>query len=109
MNERALGQLSVLNHSHYNLEYHWKLSISEERYRGLEEKGRSLVKITPKEGVVEPHDCIRCELAFSPPSKMTLKGCELTLEVWIPYIMCVIKYRAGFGSTCVLCPYNSRN
>ena len=80
MRERALGRLSVLNHGHYNLEYRWKLSISE-KCQQLEEKGEPLVIMDPMEGVVEPHSRLCCELAFSPPSKMTLKGCELTLEV----------------------------
>lgn len=44
-------------------------------------KGQALVSIDPERGTIEPHDRSCCELAFAPPSKMTLKGCEIMLNV----------------------------
>ena len=78
VNERALGQLSILNHGQYSFEYQWRMS---ERCQHPGGQGCQLVAILPEEGVVEPNDRVRCELAFAPPSKMVLKSCELILEV----------------------------
>ena len=75
VNERALGQVSILNHGQYRFEYKWVL---------LEKKGgreQWQLGITPKAGAVEPYDRARCELSFSPTVKTVLRGCELVLEV----------------------------
>ena len=74
-NERALGQVSILNHGQYRFEYHWVL---------LEKKGEReqwQLGITPMAGAVEPYDHACSELSFSPMTKAVLRGCELVLEV----------------------------
>ena len=87
VNERALGRISLYNNGQYAFEYRWVLS---ERCLmpggGGFDKGRTLVSVDPEHGTVEPHDKNCCELAFAPPSKMTLKGCEIMLDVSIMYI-----------------------
>ena len=80
VNERALGQISLNNNGQYAFEYRWLLS-EKCRMAGGFDKAQSLVSIEPEQGVVEPHDRCCCELAFAPPSKMSLKGCEVVLEV----------------------------
>ena len=75
VNERPLGQVSILNHGQYRFEYCWVLS---ERKGGREQWQ---LDITPKEGAVEPYDRARCELSFSPTTKTVLRGCELILKV----------------------------
>ena len=59
VNERALGQVSILNLSQYRFEYHWVL---------LEKKGEREqwhLGITPMAGAVEPYDHAHCERALS--------------------------------------------
>lgn len=80
VNERALGRISLYNNGQYPFEYHWVLS-EKCRTRGGYDKDRSVVSIDPERGMVEPHDRCCCELAFSPPCKMNLKGCEIELDV----------------------------
>ena len=81
VNERALGQISIFNHGQYNMEYKWVLSSKCK----LKTKGevKDLVFVSPLEGTVVPQDRVRCEVTFSPPTKMVLKGCELQLQVSI--------------------------
>lgn len=52
---------------------------------GFGEGQMSLVSIDPEQGTVEAHNRICCELAFAPPSKITLKGCEIMLDVSMKY------------------------
>ena len=80
VNERALWRISLYNNGQYAFEYRWVLSERCHMQGGFDRE-QSLVCIDPEQGMVEPHDHICCELAFAPPSKMTLKGCEITLEV----------------------------
>ena len=44
-----------------------------------------LVCVSPNEGTVLPQDRARCELTFSPPVKMVLKGCDIQLQVSVLY------------------------
>jgi hydrocephalus-inducing protein len=87
VNERALGRISLYNNGQYALEYRWVLS---ERCLlpgggggggGFGSSGQTLVSIAPEEGTVEAHDKSCCELVFAPPSRVTLKGCEIMLDV----------------------------
>ena len=80
VNERALGRICLTNNGQYAFEYRWVLS-EKCRMAGGFNKAQSLVSIEPEQGVVEAHDRCCCELAFAPPSKMNLKGCEIVLEV----------------------------
>jgi len=43
--------------------------------------------ILPLEGTAEPNERMMSELTFCPPSKMNLKGTELTLKVLIIRIL----------------------
>jgi len=77
VNERALGQVSILNHGQYSFEYHWVIS---KRWRtGHQEQWQ--LAVTPEQGMVEPYDRVGCELSFSPSTEMVLKGCEIMLEI----------------------------
>ena len=80
VNERALGRISLYNNGQYAFEYRWMLSERCLMPGGFG-KGQTLVSIDPEQGTVEPHDRSCCELAFAPASKMTLKGCEIMLDV----------------------------
>ena len=87
VNERALGRISLYNNGQYAFEYRWVLS---ERCLmpgggGFGEGQMSLVSIDPEQGTVEAHNRICCELAFAPPSKITLKGCKIMLDVSMKY------------------------
>ena len=81
VNERALGRLSLYNNGQYPFEYRWALSAKCRLPGGGFDRDQTLVRIDPEQGMVEPHDRSCCELAFAPPSKMSLKGCEIVLEV----------------------------
>ena len=77
VNERALGQVSILNHGQYSFEYHWVIS---KRWRtGPQEQWQ--LAVSPEQGMVEPYDRVSCELSFSPSTEMVLKGCGIMLEV----------------------------
>ncbi len=76
VNERALGQISVFNNGQYNMQYKWLLSNKCKTKTGVD-----LVTLSSLEGTVKPQDKDKCEIIFSPPSKMTLKGCEIQLQV----------------------------
>ena len=79
VNEKALGQVSLSNTGQYSFEYQWVLF--ERCQKRQETDTQPIVSIVPERGMVEPNERVRCELAFAPPSKLTLKGCELRLEV----------------------------
>jgi hypothetical protein len=85
VNERALGRISLYNNGQYALEYRWVLSerclMPGGGGGGFGSKGQALVSIAPEQGTVEAHDKSCCELVFAPPSKITLKGCEIMLDV----------------------------
>ena len=78
MNERALGQIAILNHGDYNIQYCWKLS---EQCTATGAQGCQLVSISTTQGTVEAHNRASCELIFAPPKRTVLKDCILTLEV----------------------------
>ena len=80
VNERALGRISLYNNGQYVFEYCWVLSEKCLTPGGFG-KDQTLVSIDPGQGMVEPHDRSCCELAFAPPSKMNLRGCEIMLDV----------------------------
>ena len=78
VDERALGQVVVINHGDYNFQYRWCLS---ERCMAAGARGCQLVSIGTAEGTVPAHDRSSCDLTFAPPKRMMLKDCTLTLEV----------------------------
>ena len=80
VNERALGRISLCNNGQYAFEYGWIFS-ERCRMQGGFDKDQALVSVNPEKGMVEPHERCCCELAFAPPAKMNLKGCEIFLEV----------------------------
>ena len=85
VNERALGRISLYNNGQYPFEYGWVLS-ERCRTRGGLGGDRTLVSINPEKGMIDPHDRSCCELAFAPPSKLNLKGCEIVLEASSIYL-----------------------
>lgn len=79
VNERALGEISIYNNGHYNMEYRW--SLSERCKTVLNRELTELIHISPIEGTVPPQERARCQLTFAPPVKMILKKCDIQLQV----------------------------
>ena len=73
MNERALGKVSILYQGQYSFEYRWV--ISKRTRRGPQEQWQ--LAVTPEQGLVEPYDCVSCELSFSPATETELKVMRL--------------------------------
>lgn len=80
VNERALWQVAVHNHSQFGFHYNWSFSDNCCKKGGAEDQ---LVCINPMKGMVEAHDKVNSELIFSPASCFSLKNCELLLQVLI--------------------------
>ena len=78
VNERALWQVHIHNHGGNNFEYRWQLSA---RCQKKGKGNQDLVLITPEAGVVLPHDRADSDLVFSPATRTSLDGCDLTLHV----------------------------
>lgn len=73
VNDNALGQISIFNHSLYSFEYRWVLSHQS--------KHVGVVCVDPAAGEVSAGSRVASHLMFKPGKKMTLKNCQLTLNV----------------------------
>lgn len=73
VNESALGQIFIFNHSLHAFEYRWLLTL----------QGRQVgvVNVEPGAGQVPPGGREVSQLKFSPGRKITLRDCQLTLSV----------------------------
>lgn len=74
INEQALRQLFILNSGKFNFDYTWQLNESMTTRRDI-------VKIEPASGGVMCGESQQCTLSFTPPTRMSLRGCELALKV----------------------------
>ena len=79
INERSLWQVHIRNQGSYRFEYEWQLSGHYQKR--LKSGDHDTLLITPQAGVVSPHGRVCSELIFSPVSRMSLSGCQLTLHV----------------------------
>ena len=73
VNDSALGEISLFNHSLYSFEYRWALSNPS--------KYAEVVVVEPDRGEVGVGCRANSRLMFKPTKKMTLQNCKLTLEV----------------------------
>ena len=73
VNDKTIGQLTLHNLSLYNFEYHWEI-VHQSRHRGV-------VSFEPQQGKISANNKEVTQLQFLPTTKMTLKNCQLILEV----------------------------
>ena len=74
MNERSIRNIFILNSGKFNFDYTWELNERTVRKD-------KMVSIDPRSGGVMCEERARCQLAFCPPAKTTLRGCEMVLKV----------------------------
>lgn len=77
--DQALGQISVFNQGLYGLEYKWVISHQS--------KHAGVVTVLPETGRVEANSKEVSQLQFSPATKMTLRNCQLILEVGLKFVI----------------------
>ena len=85
VNEKATRNIFIVNSGKFNFDYNW---CFDENHTG---KPR-MVTVTPDAGGVMFGERQRCQLAFCPPSKAILRGCEMMLMVYFfYYVSCLSK------------------
>ncbi|XP_022080460.1 hydrocephalus-inducing protein homolog isoform X2 [Acanthaster planci] len=74
VNEKAVRSIFIVNSGKFNFDFEWTMK---------ERAGKTIkmVTISPETGLVPCNDRKRCVLAFKPPQKTSLRGCELLLKV----------------------------
>ncbi|XP_068693384.1 hydrocephalus-inducing protein homolog [Montipora foliosa] len=81
INEKATRQLFVINSGKFNFDFTWEVQ-NRTKLRGLRcPDGEKLVSVTPDIGTVPCNTRKRCQLAFCPPGRLTLAGCDLLLKI----------------------------
>ncbi|XP_046359897.2 hydrocephalus-inducing protein homolog isoform X3 [Haliotis rufescens] len=73
INEQAIRNLFILNSGKFNFDYKWELNERSTK--------KDVVTITPVSGGVLHGEKQKCMLSFCPPSRMSLRGCELALKI----------------------------
>ncbi|XP_033625714.1 hydrocephalus-inducing protein homolog [Asterias rubens] len=74
VNEKAVRSIFIVNAGKFNFDYEWSM---KERSG----KAMKMVSISPETGSVPCSDRKRCVLAFKPPHKTSIRGCEFLLKV----------------------------
>ena len=81
INEKATRQLFVINSGKFNFDFSWEVH-NRTKLKGLQcPEGEKLVSVTPETGTVPCSTRKRCQLAFCPPGRLSLSGCDLLLKV----------------------------
>ena len=81
INEKATRQLFVINSGKFNFDFSWEIH-NRTKLKGLRVlDGEKLVSVTPESGTVPCNTRKRCQLAFCPPGRLALAGCDLLLKV----------------------------
>ena len=81
INEKATRQLFVINSGKFNFDFTWEVH-NRTKLKGLRcLDGEKLVSVTPETGTVPCSTRKRCQLAFCPPGRLSLAGCDLQLKV----------------------------
>lgn len=81
INEKATRQLFVINSGKFNFDFSWEVH-NRTKLKGLRcPEGEKLVSVTPETGTVPCSTRKRCQLAFCPPGRLSLSGCDLLLKV----------------------------
>ena len=81
INEKATRQLFVINSGKFNFDFTWEVH-NRTKLKGLRcPDGEKLVSVSPEAGTVPCSTRKRCQLAFCPPGRLTLAGCDLLLKV----------------------------
>ena len=75
VNEKAVRSIFIVNAGKFNFDYEWSM---KERSG----KAMKMVSISPETGSVPCSDRKRCVLAFKPPHKTSIRGCEFLLKVY---------------------------
>ena len=82
INEKASRQLFIVNSGKFNFDFNWELH-NRTKMKGVRAAdGNEMVTVTPESGTVPSNSRKRCQMAFCPPSAVTLQGCDLLLKVW---------------------------
>ncbi len=74
VNEKSMRNIFIVNSGKFNFDYSWHLN---ERSA----KQARMVSISPGAGAVGYGGRTKCQLAFCPPGRASLRGCELVLKV----------------------------
>ena len=81
INEKATRQLFVINSGKFNFDFSWEVH-NRTKLKGLRcPEGEKLVSVSPETGTVPCSTRKRCQLAFCPPGRLSLSGCDLLLKV----------------------------
>lgn len=87
INEKATRQLFVINSGKFNFDFSWEIH-NRTKLKGLRiADGEKLVSVTPESGTVPCSTRKRCQLAFCPPGRLSLAGCDLLLKVCIVWFV----------------------
>ncbi|XP_071173399.1 hydrocephalus-inducing protein homolog isoform X10 [Mytilus edulis] len=73
VNEQQIRNLTIINSGKFNFDYEWEMNMSSQK--------KDMVSITPGRGGVLHGEKAVCRLVFCPPSRTTLKDCELVLKI----------------------------
>lgn len=83
INEKATRQLFVINSGKFNFDFSWEIH-NRTKLKGLRVlDGEKLASVTPESGTVPCNTRKRCQLAFCPPGRLSLTGCDLLLKVLV--------------------------
>ncbi|CAH1779299.1 unnamed protein product [Owenia fusiformis] len=74
VNEKAVRNIFIVNSGKFNFDFDWTLNERSTRKD-------KMVTITPEKGGVMFGERTKCALAFCPPAKTALRGCELILKI----------------------------
>lgn len=78
-----MRQLYIENDGQFNLDFNWIITNPSKprNNKGAWSIDNPPMTITPESGTVATCSKRRCQLAFCPPCKFTLKNCQLALKV----------------------------
>ncbi|XP_057292027.1 hydrocephalus-inducing protein-like [Hydractinia symbiolongicarpus] len=83
LNEKAVRQLYIENDGQFNLDFNWIITNPSKPRHNKEAWSIDNLPVTiiPESGTVATCSKRRCQLAFCPPCKFTLKNCQLALKI----------------------------
>jgi len=83
VNEKAVRQLSLENNGRFNLDFSCNVTSSNKNSDDDDNKKAKLypVTMTPESGTILANTKRRCQIAFCPPQKVSLKNCNIAVKI----------------------------